>query len=69
MKNSSSSSAIQLKEGAYSVTVQYTGLTTSGTSVFNRTVIQYCMSISTERFMETFHITRAFHGQKCLRTF
>lgn len=37
----STSSAIQLKkEGAYSVTVQYTGLTTSGTSAFNRTVIR-----------------------------
>lgn len=37
----SSSSAVQLKkEGAYSVTVHYTGLTASGTSAFNRTVIR-----------------------------
>ncbi|UYO35061.1 alpha/beta hydrolase [Bacillus zhangzhouensis] len=35
------SSAVQLKkEGAYSVTVQYTGLTASGKSAFNRTVIR-----------------------------
>ncbi|MFJ5673125.1 esterase/lipase family protein [Bacillus safensis] len=37
----SSSSDLQLKkEGAYSVTVNYTGLTASGTSQFNRTVIR-----------------------------
>lgn len=37
----STSSAVQLKkEGAYSVTVNYTGLTASGTSAFNRTVIR-----------------------------
>ncbi|MFS0655561.1 esterase/lipase family protein [Bacillus sp. 179-C3.3 HS] len=36
-----SSSSTQLnQEGAYSVTVNYTGLTTSGTSAFNRTVIR-----------------------------
>ncbi|WP_280806594.1 alpha/beta hydrolase [Bacillus sp. TBS-096] len=35
------SSAVELKkEGAYSVTVHYTGLTASGTSAFNRTVIR-----------------------------
>ncbi|GLF91987.1 lipase [Bacillus safensis] len=35
------SSDVQLKkEGAYSVTVHYTGLTASGTSAFNRTVIR-----------------------------
>ncbi|PCK20180.1 lipase [Bacillus pumilus] len=41
LKTTSSSSAVQLKkEGAYSVTVHYTGLTASGTSAFNRTVIR-----------------------------
>ncbi|WP_353854676.1 alpha/beta hydrolase [Bacillus sp. Bos-x628] len=36
----SSSAAHLKKEGAYSITVNYTGLTASGTSTFNRTVIR-----------------------------
>ena len=39
-KTSSSPSVPLKKEGAYSVTVNYTGLTASGTSAFNRTVIR-----------------------------
>ncbi|OLP63472.1 hypothetical protein BACPU_31260 [Bacillus pumilus] len=39
-KTLSSSTSQMKKEGAYSVTVHYTGLTTSGTSAFNRTVIR-----------------------------